>query len=70
MEKRLMNPCIDYCFLRFGKQYNTSCDKECEYAKVVKENRELKAKLELGLIREMEAKAYEEYDRGRTKEYI
>ena len=40
-----MNPCKDFCYIRFGKQYTSKCDKTCEYAKVVLENRELKERL-------------------------
>lgn len=31
-----MNPCKDYCYLRFGKQYSADCDTSCEFAKAVK----------------------------------
>ncbi len=37
-----MNPCVDYCYLRYGKQYSHDCDSKCEYAKVVLENKTLK----------------------------
>lgn len=32
----LMNPCVDYCFLRYGKQYDINCDNTCEFARVIK----------------------------------
>lgn len=35
------NPCIDYCFMRNGKEYSSKCDDKCEYAKVVKEKEQL-----------------------------
>lgn len=38
-----MNPCIDYCYLRLHQQYDPI---RCEYAKVIKENKELKQKIE------------------------
>ena len=42
-----MNPCIDYCYLRLHQQYDPiRCDDSCEYAKVIKENKELKQKIE------------------------
>lgn len=37
-----MNPCIDYCFLRFGKEYTNECDDCCEYAKSVAESKRLR----------------------------
>lgn len=37
-----MNPCVEHCWMRFGKQYSHECDKECDFAKVVVENKELK----------------------------
>ena len=40
-----MDPCIDYCFNRFGKGYTKDCDNNCEYAKVIAENKELCANL-------------------------
>lgn len=36
-------PCIDYCYLRLHQQYDPI---RCEYAKVIKENKELKQKIE------------------------
>lgn len=41
-----MNPCKDFCYIRFGgKQYTRECDEYCDYAKVVLENKKLKDKL-------------------------
>lgn len=42
----MINPCKDYCYIRFGKQYTKECDTQCEFAKVCVENRELKKRLE------------------------
>lgn len=42
----MMNPCSDYCYLRFGKQYTENCDTTCDYARVVKENKRMKEVLE------------------------
>ena len=28
-----MNPCIELCYLKYGKQYEPKCDNECDYAK-------------------------------------
>ena len=41
-----MNPCIDYCFYRFGKEYSKDCNNYCEYAKIMAENEKLRAELE------------------------
>lgn len=41
-----MNPCIDYCYVRFGKQYESKCDTECDYAKIAQENKQLKEEIE------------------------
>lgn len=38
-----MMPCIDYCYIRFGKRYTESCDANCEFARVIKENKMLRA---------------------------
>ena len=43
-----MNPCVDLCYLRYGKEYSEECDETCDYAKAVKELKELRAKLEEG----------------------
>ena len=40
-----MDPCIDYCFNRFGKEYTKDCDNNCEYAKVIAENKKLQSDL-------------------------
>lgn len=36
-----MNPCIEYCYFRFGKRYSADCDTSCEFAKAMKDNRVL-----------------------------
>ena len=41
-DKNLFNPCIEHCFIRYGKQYTKDCDEKCDYAKMAKELRELK----------------------------
>lgn len=41
----MFNPCIDHCYLRYGKQYTSDCDDQCEYAKLAKENQKLKEQL-------------------------
>lgn len=28
-----MNPCIDYCWAKFNRQYTTECNEHCDYAK-------------------------------------
>ncbi len=30
-------PCVEHCFVKFGKHYTPKCDNTCEYAKAVKE---------------------------------
>ena len=40
-----MDPCIDYCFNHFGKEYTKDCDNNCEYAKAIAENKKLQADL-------------------------
>ena len=42
-----MNPCIDYCFYRFGKEYSQNCNNYCEYAKIIAENERLRAELDV-----------------------
>lgn len=37
----MFEPCYEHCYLRYGKQYTKECDNECNYAKVVRENKEL-----------------------------
>lgn len=29
-----MNPCKDWCYTRFGKEYTPECDGYCDYAKL------------------------------------
>lgn len=41
-----MIPCKELCYLRYGKQYTSECDTTCEFARVVAENKKLKAELE------------------------
>lgn len=36
-----MNPCVDYCYFRLGKQYSLECEEFCDFAKVVKERNRL-----------------------------
>lgn len=31
----MFNPCIDHCYLRYGKQYSKECKENCAYAKAV-----------------------------------
>lgn len=33
----LLNPCIEFCYIRQHKQYDESCHSTCEYAKAVDE---------------------------------
>lgn len=42
----IINPCVDYCWLRFRKHYTKNCDHSCDYAKSVKENKDLKSKID------------------------
>ena len=42
----LFNPCYEHCYLRHGKEYGPGCDDTCEYAKAVKENREMREELD------------------------
>lgn len=37
----MFEPCYEHCYLRYGKQYTKECDDKCNYAKAVKENKEL-----------------------------
>lgn len=32
----IINPCIDFCYSRYGKQYSSDCDNKCTYAKAIK----------------------------------
>lgn len=35
----MFEPCFDHCYIRYNKQYTKECDDNCNYAKVVKENK-------------------------------
>lgn len=59
-----MDPCIDYCFNRFGKEYTKDCDNNCEYAKVIAENKKLQSDLSRVTA---ERDAAIEYVRGQCK---
>ena len=37
--RNMFNPCYEHCYLRYSKQYTKECDDNCDYAKIVKENR-------------------------------
>lgn len=39
----MFNPCVDHCYLKYGKQYNSECDEKCEYAKALKALEKTKA---------------------------
>ena len=41
----MFNPCYEYCYLRFGKQYTEDCNNTCEYAKQVNEKNKLEEQL-------------------------
>lgn len=41
-----MDPCVDFCFNRFGKTYTEECNDRCEYAKAVRRKKELEDSLE------------------------
>ena len=42
----MLNPCYEYCYLRFGLQYDKNrCDNSCAYAAAVKQNKELQQRL-------------------------
>ena len=41
----MINPCVDLCYTRYGKQYSSDCDDKCEYAKAVKERNFLNEEL-------------------------
>lgn len=41
----MFNPCIDYCYTKYGTKYSSACEQNCEYAKLKKENKELKEQL-------------------------
>ena len=40
----MFNPCVEHCFNRYGKQYSSECDENCDYAKAVKEKKMLEEK--------------------------
>lgn len=42
----LMVPCVEHCFIRLGKIYDSSCDSQCDYAKKVNENKQLVSEIE------------------------
>ena len=37
-----MNPCVEFCWKRYYKEYSSKCDNECDYARVIIENKKLK----------------------------
>ena len=41
-----MNPCVDYCFQRFVRQYTPEGDAHCAYAKAEKQLLTLRSELE------------------------
>ncbi|MCM1232312.1 MAG: hypothetical protein NC489_19490 [Ruminococcus flavefaciens] len=43
----MMNPCLEYCYNRYNKQYTSDCDDKCEFAKTVKENKLLKEEMDI-----------------------
>lgn len=43
-----MNPCIEFCWNRYKKQYSPECDIKCEYAKVALEYKELRRSIKHG----------------------
>jgi ABC-type uncharacterized transport system fused permease/ATPase subunit len=42
-----VNPCVEWCYNRFGKEYTEKCDSYCEYAKALMELRQAKESLRL-----------------------
>lgn len=36
------NPCTDYCYVRYGKQYSKECEESCDYAQAVLELKKCK----------------------------
>ena len=38
----MFNPCYEYCFLKYEKQYSRDCDDKCDYGKAIAENKLLK----------------------------
>ena len=45
-----INPCITFCYTKFGKTYSPECEDRCRFAKVIKELRNIK--LEIRKIQE------------------
>lgn len=41
-----MNPCIDYCWAKFNRQYTTECNEHCDYAKACLKLAEANASVE------------------------
>jgi hypothetical protein len=44
-KNNMLNPCVEYCYKQLGKEYTTDCDERCEFAKVLKEKKELEDQL-------------------------
>lgn len=42
----MFNPCVEHCYLKYGKQYSPDCDDKCEYAKVVNEKKLLEEEMD------------------------
>lgn len=42
----MINPCVDLCYTRYGKQYSSDYDGKCEYAKVIKEKKILEEEMD------------------------
>lgn len=38
-----MNPCVELCYLRYGKEYSPECNEKCDYAKAVDELKKYQA---------------------------
>lgn len=38
-----MNPCVELCYLRHGKEYSPECNEKCDYAKAVDELKKYQA---------------------------
>ena len=38
----MFNPCLEHCYVKYGKEYSEECDSKCEYAKLAKEYKDLK----------------------------
>lgn len=48
----MFNPCVEHCYVRYGKQYSPECDNECVYAKATRKIEELESesdRLKFGL---------------------